>query len=802
MMRMHKTPLVLALTLAAVLGTACGGGDDDPPQPPPPAPQPQPQPQPQPEPPPEPQPQVLLEESFDGLSALPAGWTLPSTNRGTVSVQDGSLFIDGRAHSTAMTAVMLPAALQSLSNYRVDMVFTFLESNNATRWGSIMYRAAGADAGIPHEPYYQFAIRKSASAANGTEFALRANGAWNVQGTKAFSENIDPGKTYTATVVVHGNRVRQYLDGVLTHDMRLDEAMAAGGIGVQTTGMVMRVDSLKVTEQLQALPEIADLVVVQEPATGAAMAPTLVQAMAAGTDVAASAASNALYQLDATLNLSAPDGASLGSLAQYLAQDGRVTIPVLRIADAATVTALAAFAEQRDLGDVTLLSDNVELLASARQQLPAVRTAVDFSQQTLLGGSPQDILHVVGATNRARAKIAVLPPGMTERATVQQLQRLLITTWARSDAATPAEAARVLTTGVHGVLSADTRPFAAVLRALPTGTLLRKPLITGHRGMPSTEDENTLEGARAAVAAGADAVENDIYKTADGHLVVMHDSTVDRTTTGSGAIESLTLDQVRALRTRPKGYAVPTLREFFQEFKGQPMTHFVEIKSGHADIVPLLKAELDALGVRDQTVVISFDGNQLNRMGQQLPELTTGYLNSAGGGGDPMVDLRNFLSATQQYSSTFNPSHANLTAAAMEAAKHRGITFWPWTLNNQDDFYRFYSYGTHGITTDYAWWASDLPVEIASAPSTSVQVGQPFGMPLTLTTQVGASLAASSNAVAVLESSAAFTQEPDGTLRFTTPGTATVLPGYRHPLAAGRYSYVIVGQPVSVSVLP
>ena len=41
---------------------------------------------------------------------------------------------------------------------------------------------------------------------------------------RPFGENIDPARTYTATVVVHGNRVRQYLDNVLTHDVALDEA--------------------------------------------------------------------------------------------------------------------------------------------------------------------------------------------------------------------------------------------------------------------------------------------------------------------------------------------------------------------------------------------------------------------------------------------------------------------------------------------------------------------------------------------------------------------------------------------------
>ena len=67
--------------------------------------------------------------------ALPAGWTVPSNNRGTVSVADGALVIDGRAHSSLMTAVMLPAQFEQMSNYRIDVAFTFAQPNNASRWG-------------------------------------------------------------------------------------------------------------------------------------------------------------------------------------------------------------------------------------------------------------------------------------------------------------------------------------------------------------------------------------------------------------------------------------------------------------------------------------------------------------------------------------------------------------------------------------------------------------------------------------------------------------------------------------------
>ncbi len=745
--------------------------------------------------------EVYIDESFEGLTALPAGWSVPAGNRGTVSVHDGSLFIDGRAHSSEMTAVVLPASLQALSNYRIDAQFTIESPNNATRWASVMYRTSAADNARPYDPYYQFAVRVTATASNGTEFAQRKNGQWLVTGTKAFSESINPAKTYAATVIVHGNRVRHYLDNMLTHDMTLDEAMAKGGIGLQTTGAVMRVDSIKVTQQLTALPDVSKVIAVQDTGTPASMAPTLVQPMSAQTQLAGSGASNALFLIDSSLNLRSESGESLASLAHYFAQADRNTIPVLRIADSATVTALAEFARtNNDLGDVTLLSDNVELLASARRAIPAVRTAVDFSGVSILGNTTQDILQVVSATNRAKAKIAVLPAAMTNRTTVAHLQRLLLTPWAKSTAATPAAAAEVLTTGVNGVIAANAAVYSAVLKQLPANTLLRKPLVTGHRGMPGTTDENTLEGARAAVAAGADAVENDIYMTTDRHLVIMHDDTVTRTTTGTGRIEDMTLAQVKALKTKISGYSVPTLQEFFAEFKGRNISHFIELKSTTAGIVPLLKEELEKAGVRDQVVAISFSGDQLNRMAETLPEISTGFLNSSADAGDVAVNLRNILNGTQLYSSTYNPSFGGLTQATMEAGKHRGTTFWPWTINTENDFYRFYSYGTHGITTDHAYWAKDFPVAISTAATASATIGSPFAAAVDLSTQVGNASSALSNQMVVLDGSPAHTVGSDGRVTFTAAGTATVLPGYTHKMGAGTYSYTIFAKPMTVQV--
>ena len=84
-------------------------------------------------------------------------------------------------------------------------------------------------------------------------------------------------------------------------------------------------------------------------------------------------------------------------------------------------------------------------------------------------------------------------------------------------------------------------------------------LVIGHRGAPTEAPENTLAAFRKALEIGAVAVELDVRLTADDHLVIMHDDTVNRTTGGTGLVAEMSLEQVRRLRVG--GEPVPTLRE-------------------------------------------------------------------------------------------------------------------------------------------------------------------------------------------------------------------------------------------------
>lgn len=92
-------------------------------------------------------------------------------------------------------------------------------------------------------------------------------------------------------------------------------------------------------------------------------------------------------------------------------------------------------------------------------------------------------------------------------------------------------------------------------------------LLVAHRGASAEAPENTLPAFKLAEELGVDAVEMDVHMTADGHLVVIHDDVLDRTTDGRGYVREKTLEEVKSLNASHRFadkfgvVRVPTLEE-------------------------------------------------------------------------------------------------------------------------------------------------------------------------------------------------------------------------------------------------
>ena len=164
------------------------------------------------------------------------------------------------------------------------------------------------------------------------------------------------------------------------------------------------------------------------------------------------------------------------------------------------------------------------------------------------------------------------------------------------------------------------------------------PLVIAHRGDSAHRPENTLASFAAALELGAELVEFDIQLTRDGHVVVIHDPVLDRTTSGRGPVREHTLGEIRALSAGYPdrfgsdfaGERVPTLAEVLHLLRGRARA-LVEIKHesvSEADedgIEALAIAEVRKAAVSDGVAFLSFSRRALERCRKRAPEIPRGH---------------------------------------------------------------------------------------------------------------------------------------------------------------------------------
>ena len=138
------------------------------------------------------------------------------------------------------------------------------------------------------------------------------------------------------------------------------------------------------------------------------------------------------------------------------------------------------------------------------------------------------------------------------------------------------------------------------------------PIIIAHRGASAVAPENTLAAFTTAVSMGADAIEMDVKLTSDKEVVVMHDSSVNRTTNGTGEVKSLTFKEIKMLdagskfSSRYSGEKIPSLREICEKLKGKLLLNIELTNYGtFLDALPLKVADLVSEYDMQREVLIS-----------------------------------------------------------------------------------------------------------------------------------------------------------------------------------------------------
>ena len=230
-----------------------------------------------------------------------------------------------------------------------------------------------------------------------------------------------------------------------------------------------------------------------------------------------------------------------------------------------------------------------------------------------------------------------------------------------------------------------------------TGSANASLMIDAHRGYSAIAPENTIASIDAA-AAVADLTEFDVRLSSDGELVLMHDSTVDRSTDGAGAVSSLSLSQLKALDAGSwfspafAGEPVPTMTEAMNASLSVGLEPLVERKSGSASDY---HGEFTAQGFAPNDFrVISFDWTFLDALDALNPSYQLGAL---GSGTLSQATIDNVQARGADFISW---NHGSIDQIAVDLAHLNGMELHVWTVNDASRMQQLIDLGVDGITTD------------------------------------------------------------------------------------------------------
>jgi glycerophosphoryl diester phosphodiesterase len=224
-----------------------------------------------------------------------------------------------------------------------------------------------------------------------------------------------------------------------------------------------------------------------------------------------------------------------------------------------------------------------------------------------------------------------------------------------------------------------------------------------HRGFSSQYPENTLLSFRKALELGVIRQELDLQITKDGHLVVLHDRKVDRTTDGEGATVDLTLEEIQQLDAgswlSPEftGNRIPTFTEVLQKLDAQAIL-VVELKFEGNDPISKVVAAIRENNAADRVVISSFDHAKLPAVKEIAPELpTTALCQPDGRSPQDWIVLAKALGID-----TLGPRCGAVDEAYVRAAHDAGYLVRAWGLGRDQgaEMTRLIDLGVDGMTTD------------------------------------------------------------------------------------------------------
>lgn len=236
--------------------------------------------------------------------------------------------------------------------------------------------------------------------------------------------------------------------------------------------------------------------------------------------------------------------------------------------------------------------------------------------------------------------------------------------------------------------------------------------IISHRGANIYAPQNTLPAFRRSLELGVDGFETDVHLTRDCQLVLCHNYTIDKTSTGKGNISQMTLSQLKGydfgsyFSTKFADTRIPTLEEFLELIVGAGGIRVlnIELKSPRANETSIVRDTIRMVkefDLFDSLILSSFDPKLLVEAKEIDPAVKTGFLYSP----NSKVIFRVFRNpldvAKELKADALHPFSMYVNADLVRKTHEAGMAINVWTVNSPRAIKRFAALGVDGIITDY-----------------------------------------------------------------------------------------------------
>ena len=232
--------------------------------------------------------------------------------------------------------------------------------------------------------------------------------------------------------------------------------------------------------------------------------------------------------------------------------------------------------------------------------------------------------------------------------------------------------------------------------------------VTAHRGYSAAYPENTIPAFKGAIQVGADWAELDVQQTADGEVIVMHDSNLKRTTGLDKEVWQVTWDEIKDLDNgswfdkKYQTVRIPTLEEVLKVCRGKIHLN-IEIKpSGHdKDLEEQVAKLLKKYHMRDTCVVSSLKYDSLRKIKETDDSIETAYITS--------VSYGNFTDL--EYADGYSVESTLLSKSFVNKAQKAGKQIYVWTVNSEERLEKVVGMGIDNVITDDPVMAKELIYE-------------------------------------------------------------------------------------------